>query len=389
MANLALNLLLDAQGVDNTAIGYVNALIVAGTITVALPLGYSSGRLGRRRVLLAAATTVPIALIMILAAPPGPTQMVGAFLLGASETIYFTTGYPHMAENSPAERRFQLYARSASLYYAGMFSGYLFCGALSVAVKAVLPEADAVTTFRVILAAAAGAAALGLLPLLGTGPAEHPEAVEPLPESRASRSPVLLNFVGLYVTAGLGTGALTPFVQLFLTQQYSMSVPAVGVLLGCAQLITALGTLLSDRLVRRFTAPGALLLTQVLVLPFTMAVAYGSLLPVVVSALVTRGLLCDMQEPILNGQVMARVAPGRRSAAATVNQAGWLVGLMIGSAASGVLQERGGWESAFSITVASSVVLCAAFVYPLRRRGGAALDPSCGPSRPATAGADE
>jgi predicted MFS family arabinose efflux permease len=91
-----------------------------------------------------------------------------------------------------------------------------------------------------------------------------------------------------------------------------------------------------------------------------------------VAALVARGVLCDMQEPILNGQVMARVASGHRSAAATINQTGWLVGLMLGSAASGVLQERWGWAHAFSITVLSSVVLSVAFSRSVGRNRGAA-----------------
>ena len=63
MANLAINPLLDAQGVDNASIGYYNALIIAGTITIALPLGFLSGRLGRRRVLIVATTTMPVALL--------------------------------------------------------------------------------------------------------------------------------------------------------------------------------------------------------------------------------------------------------------------------------------------------------------------------------------
>lgn len=361
MANLAVNLLLDAQGVGNSSIGYFNALVVAGTITVALPLGYFSARLGRRRVLVVAASITPISLLAILAAPPGPVQMAGAFLLGASESIYFTTGYPHMAENSTTENRFGLYARSASLYYAGMFSGYVMCTGLSAIVVTVRPGLEAVTTFRLILALAAIVAALSLLPLVRTGAPEHPEAIASDPGIGARADPRAAGFVVMYVIAGLGTGALTPFVQLFLTQQYSMSVPGVGALLGLAQLTTALGTLLSARLVRALTAPGALLLTQLLVIPFTAATAYAPVLPVVVFALIARGLLCDVQEPILNGQVMARVASRRRSAAATLNQTGWLIGLMGGSAASGVLQERWGWEAAFSLTVVSSVALGAVF----------------------------
>lgn len=356
MASLAVNLLLDAQGVSNSSIGYFNALIVAGTVIVALPLGWSSGRLGRRRALIVATATTPVALLLIILAPPGPVQMAGAFLLGAGETVYFTAGYPHMAENSPSEHRFRLYARSAFLYYAGMFCGYVACTGLSWALAQLRTGVDTITSLRVILALAGLVAAMTLIPLIRTGPPEH-DVAAPATPSRVTRSPRVFTFAGVYVCAGLGVGALTPFVQLFLTQRYSLSVAAVGGVLAVAQLATAMATLLSHRLVGLFTAPGALLLTQLLVIPFTAGAAYASLLPIVVLCLVCRGMLSDMQEPMLNGHVMARIVVSQRSAAATVNQAVWLVGLMIGSAGSGVLQEHWGWEAAFSVSVLSSLVL--------------------------------
>ena len=373
MANLALNLLLDGQGVANASIGFYNALIIAGTITIALPLGFLSGRLGRRRVLIAATTTTPVALLIVIAAPPGPYQMLGAFLLGASESIYFTTGYPHMAENSPAENRLRLYSRSAFLYYAGMFVGYLLSTGVSSMLGLVQPDSDPVVVMRVILGIAGLVAASCLIPLLRTGPPAHDEGYVPA-QVRAGSSSIRTRFMVVYLIAGIGTGAMVPFVQLFLTQRYSLSVALVGWLLAVGQLVTAAGTLAADRLARSLSATGALLVVQVLLIPFSAGIAYGSVLPVVVVALIARGLLADMQEPILNGQVMAGVAPQQRSAAATANQAVWLVGMMLGSAVSGVLQEVGGWELAFSLTVLSSVALAAVFTQSVaheRRRAAA------------------
>lgn len=360
MANLALNLLLDAQGVDNAAIGYYNALLVAGTIAIALPLGFLSGRLGRRRVLIGATATTPVALLILILAPPGPPQMLGAFLLGASESIYFTVGYPHMAENAPAEARLRLYSRSAFLYYAGMFAGYVTSSGLASGIRMVQPDSSDVLVMQLVLGSAALAATSSLAPLVRTGAPAY-EDTEPAKRGHAGAAPRATGFLAVYSLAGLGTGALTPFIQLFLTQRYAMQVSLVGVLLGGAQLVTAAGTLLSDRVARRLGSPGALLATQLLVIPFVAGVAYVHLLPVVAVGLVARGLLADMQEPILNGQVMARVTPERRPAAATANQAVWLVGMMLGSAASGVLQEHWGWDAAFSISVLCAVALSVLF----------------------------
>lgn len=367
MANLALNLLLDAQGVDNASIGLYNALIVAGTITIALPLGLHGGRLGRRRVLIAATTTTPLALLVVIAAPPGPYQMLGAFLLGASESIYFTVGYPHMAENSPADGRLWLYSRSAFSYYAGMFVGYLLSTGVSSTVRLVAPDADTVTAMRVVLGVAALMAASCLVPLVRTGPPAYAESGAP--GRSAAMSSIRSRFLAVYAIAGLGTGAMVPFVQLFLTQRYSLSVAVVGWLLAIGQLVTAAGTLASDRLARSLTATRALLVVQTLLVPFTAAIAYGGVLLVVVVALMARGLLADVQEPILNGQVMTRVAPQQRSAAATANQTVWLIGMMLGSAASGWLQEVSGWEAGFSLTVLSSVALTLVFAANLRSDG--------------------
>lgn len=237
----------------------------------------------------------------------------------------------------------------------------------------VQPDSDPVVVMRVILGIAGLVAASCLIPLLRTGPPAHDEGYVPA-QVRAGSSSIRTRFMVVYLIAGIGTGAMVPFVQLFLTQRYSLSVALVGWLLAVGQLVTAAGTLAADRLARSLSATGALLVVQVLLIPFSAGIAYGSVLPVVVVALIARGLLADMQEPILNGQVMAGVAPQQRSAAATANQAVWLVGMMLGSAVSGVLQEVGGWELAFSLTVLSSVALAAVFTQSVaheRRRAAA------------------
>jgi MFS family permease len=360
MTNLSLNLLLYAQGADNAAIGVYNSAIVAGTIAVALPLGLAGRRLGYRRVLVAACSTTPLAIGVLALAPLGPIKLLGAFLLGGSESVYFTAGYPHMTENIAADHRLWLYSRSASLYYAGMFCGYLLGGVLSALASYVEPPGGQnLSAMRVVLAIAALVAAANLVPLLRTGPPTHPDIDSP-PVGRGSGSRVH-GYVPVYLLTGLGTGALAPFTQIFLAQRFSMSALWIGVVLAASQLCSAITTLMSDRVATRVTSTGALLVIQVAIVPFTAGIAFGTVLLVILLSILARGALADMQEPILNGRVMGQAAAGDRAISATLNHTAWLFGLMAGASLSGLLQQAWGFEAAFAVTLICAIAICPAY----------------------------
>jgi MFS family permease len=165
-----------------------------------------------------------------------------------------------------------------------------------------------------------------------------------------------------------------PFVPLFLRMHLGASVAQVGFIQGAAALAMAGATLLSPLLVRRVGLVGAVVLTQLLSLPFLMIIPLAQSLPVVVLAMWIRTALMNMSWPAYNQLAVEGIPSRDKPFVLGWVAVAWSVAWLIGSAVGGRLAESSYTRGYFVTFALYGIGVVAAWL--LLRREGVIAEPS-------------
>ncbi|MCX7850051.1 MFS transporter [Thermus sp.] len=333
-----LNFHLEALGYSRQAIGYAQALLLFTGVVFALPLAYLIPRLGYLKSLYGAfALAVGSGLLLGLGLWVFPSLaaygLAGALLQGASA--------PLMARLVPPERRVALFSLQAALTTASGFFSTLLAGFLSDALGA-----------RWVLLFALPFFLLALPLVLGL-----PEGEGKAPRLQG-RFALWLRLLLPQVVIGLGAGLVIPFLNLYLKEKFGLSYGNTGLVFALSSLATGGAMLLQPLLVRRVGKLGAIVLVQVLSLPFLALLAWAPWLPVVTFALLVRGALMNAAGPVYAALVMDYLPEAERPGFFLVEGGLWSLLFALGSALSGRVQEALGL-AAFHYLFGATLVLYA------------------------------
>jgi len=362
--NLIFNLYLHSLGCRQDFIGLLNGLPSLVVLLVGLPLGMAADRRGYL-VFLRAGAVFAVASGLGLALARSPAQLlVFSLLAGIGSALSWVIGAPFMMTICREEERVTYFALSSAVQLAMGFAGSLLGGELPGLFArwwGGLPSD--VLPLRGAMVAAAVCSALAALPLLvmhesGAG---RPVSGRPLPRGRQE----LVLFLKLLTPAALvafGAGAMVVFFQLFFHLRFQLTPSAIGVLFAFSSVSTAVATLVSPALARRFGKVRTVVWTELASIPFLVLLAYSYDLRWVIVAYYLRQALMNMAGPVQHIFVLEQVRPDQR---ATLSSLSAMLGSLgrggLGPIVSGFLQVRGGFSAAFTLTAVTYVLGAALF----------------------------
>ncbi|MDQ7793206.1 MAG: MFS transporter [bacterium] len=379
---LIFNLYIHALGYRQDFIGLLNGLPAVVVLVVGLPLGIAADRrgyLGFMRV--GAVLSVASGLGLALARPPA--LLVGFSLLGGlGGALTWVIAAPLMMVISRPEDRLHLFAISSAIGLSVGFLGSLLGGALPRLYGGWwgLAAGD-VEPLRASLLTAVALSALAIGPLLGMREprSRPPGAARPLPRNWGEAK-LFLKLLGPSALVATGAGAMVVFFQLFFRLRFGLEPGTIGVLFAFASVTTAVATLVSPGLARRFGRVRAVVCTELASIPFLLVLAYSYDLRWVVLAYYFRQALMNMSGPVRHVFLLEQVREDQR---ATFSSLAEILGGLgrggLGPIISGFLQVRGGFSAAFTLTSACYVVGAALFYAFFR---GAERPPVAGDSVP-------
>lgn len=357
-------------------------------ITVlALPIGALGARTGFRVTLIAGVAIMIGSLVGIAVEASAVALILFAAALGLSRGLLDVSNAPFVAENSAEQERTHLFSvQFAVRIFAGFF-GFSLAGALPAMFSRLLHVgAESPEAYRAALLCGAGVFFVALGPLArlnkdsrehspnrGDDDADKPAASPTIPASPRLPVRLLGRLFAPEIAIGLGAGALVPFLNVFFKSKFGVSDTLLGILYAGQSVAMGVAILLGPVLAARLGRPRAVVMTQLLSIPFLILLGFTPFIAPAAVGFLMRASLMNMGHPLYSAFSMDQVGPRHRALASGLLVMTSQGSRALSSWASGILQEGPGFAPVFAITCAcyftASVLI---FVFFIRRAPQAA-----------------
>ena len=354
MFSVLYNLYIQGLGYDDTMNGQIVSIQSLATAMMFIPIGFSGDKFSRKKLLIIGAL------------------FSGAFLIGrsfdyaASGLIWFAVfsglfagvfqvlAIPYLAENVKKSQRLKMFSYYSSLVLASQVLGSLGGGVLAdVLHSAGLAKVTGLQTVLFMGGAATLSAFIPLLfvtenqeaqtalntkqpqpvqqPVKGDE-AEHTHAAStPLPiddDTRIKKRDTKLigQFIVTQLLIGLGSGLVVPYLNLYFTNRFDVSLSGMSILIALGQIMTIVSMLIGPTLAAKVGSVRAVVIFQVLSLPFLLFTGFTNLLFIASVSFLFRQALMNAANPIHSAILVDQISDKRRGIANSMMQTSFMIG---------------------------------------------------------------
>jgi MFS family permease len=310
---------LSAVGYGAFAIGLVAAAALLGSAALTLLIGFIAPRYDLRHLLLFAASLMAATGLAFPAAEDIVFVIAVAFIgtinPSASDSgVFVPLEHAMLARGVGDAERTRTFARYSLI---GAFAAA--AGALAASIPELLARAGmgAVETFRIMFYAYAVLGIVGAL-LYRRLPRTGPKETLPPTPLGPSRGTVYKLAALFSLDAFAGGFAVQSLVALWLFERFDLSLAAAGTFFFWSSVLAAFSYPIAARLAGRIGLVNTMVFTHIPSSICLILAAFAPNLPVVLTLLLARSALSQMDVPTRTSYVMAVVTPAERTAAASV-----------------------------------------------------------------------
>ncbi|MDO7905952.1 MFS transporter [Paenibacillus sp. JX-17] len=376
MFSVLYNLYIQGLGYTDAVNGQVVSIQSLATALMFIPIGLLSDRSSRKKMLILGALFSGAALISrsLLEAKFGLLSL--AVFTGLFASFFQVIAVPFLAESVSKTDRLRMFSYHAAVSLAAQVIGSMGGGSLAD----LLQHAGMahLLSLRTVLIIGGAATLASFIPLLfvseppkktETAPLE-PEILDPTKaahpgklEARADFK-VIAQFTVAQLLVGLGSGLVIPYLNLYFTNRFSVSLTSVGLLISLGQIMTIVSMLIGPSLAARYGQVKAVLIFQMLSLPFLLVTGFTHLIVIASIGFLFRQALMNAANPIQSAIMIDRVPDRRRGIANSMTQTAFMLGwATMGPVQAHLVTTYGsywGYAITFSVTgllyVASSIL---------------------------------
>ncbi len=362
---LLFNFYVLSLGFDEALLG---SMITASSLTAllaALPMGYLSDLIGRKRSLLLSAGLVSASILLMVLWPFAWMFMAMNVVSGLAQSLAGVSMAPFLMENSDEQERTYLFSFSSGLQMAmasaGNWIGGYLPGWASSALEVAATSSQAYGAALFIIAILY---ITSLLPLLLLRPSGQHGAERSIfaPLSYARHHPILLGKLILpMLVTSIGAGLIMPFMNVFFRVVHHQPDPVIGSLFAWGSLAMGLGLLIAPALADGMGKIQLVVITQGLSIPFLILLGFAPWFWVSALAYYIRLALMNMSGPVYQTYVMEHVEPESRAMVASLVSMAWNFGWAFSPTISGWLQVQYGFDLPFAGTIILYVISVALY----------------------------
>lgn len=368
------NFYLEGLGHSEVVMGYAAAALTGGSLAMLLPAGRLVDRGGPRVAMVAAGVVASLGLALgawTMAVVP----ILGAALVaGAGGGLWRVAVGPALMQITDPRTRARAFAWNVGLILLSGAGGIALAGAVP-GWFAVAFGVSRLTGLRLALLSGAlltavSVAAFGFLRLQGTQTTRFPTepSVASQPENAFAPAAQFLPLVGLVAVWMLGAALLAPFLNIYFSRRFTLSVGSVGLMFGGAHLLWALAVLGSGELALRWGVRAMLPACALLFAPAAWGLALARGVTVALPLYLLQGVVGPVTNPLIDQVLLAQVprrqqgrVSGWRNLAADVSG-------IVGASAGGVVLKAWGFEGLFAAAGLLGLVGGLGLLAWLRRR---------------------
>lgn len=184
-------------------------------------------------------------------------------------------------------------------------------------------------------------------------------------ENLASEFKMIGRFVAAQLLIGFGSGLVIPYLNLYFVGRFSISLSVMGTLISLGQIMTIVSMLIGPSLAARVGQVKAVIIFQMLSLPFLLLTGFTHWLAVASVSFLFRQALMNAANPIQSAIMIDRVSDKRRGIANSLTQTAFMLGwATMGPVQSYLITEYGNyWGYAITFSITGFLYVSASLLY--------------------------
>lgn len=368
------NLYIKELGFPETLNGKIISMTSLASAIMLVPAGYLSDRLGRKGIIIIGALFAAGTLFYRSIVTGEQSLIYAAFFTGLFMALVQVSGVPFLAENSKASERMHLFSIHFSLMTIASVVGSLGGGVLADALH-IVGNISTVDSIMYVLIIGAIIFTMGIVPLFQLKPIkieadteEHTaESEGNAPSGFRKNLKVIVLFGVANLLIGTGSGLVIPYLNLYFSNRFGASNTYIGLILSLGSAMTAVAMLLGPALVKKVGKVKALVIFQLLSIPFLFITGYTNSLIIASIAFLMRQALMNAGNPIQSAIAMELVQDKYKGLANSVNQMVFNVGwASTGAISTGLVVTFGFyWGYAYTFTITGILYIIASTYFYL------------------------
>ncbi|UOK65898.1 MFS transporter [Paenibacillus sp. OVF10] len=347
MFSVLYNLYIQGLGYNDTMNGQIVSIQSLATAIMFVPIGLCGDLFSRKRLLITGALFSGIFLIGRSFDYSATGLIWFAVFSGLFAGVFQVLAIPYLAENVKKSQRLKMFSYYSSLVLAsqvlGSLGGGVFADLLHTAGLA------KVTGLQTVLFVGGAATLAAFIPLLFvTEGKAAPQTTIPgqpvlqpdsdLKESSTNTSStddsitkkkdsrLISQFIVTQLLIGLGSGLVVPYLNLYFTNRFSVSLSGMSLLIALGQIMTIVSMLIGPTLAAKVGSVRAVVIFQVMSLPFLLLTGFTNLLFIASLSFLFRQALMNAANPIHSAILVDRISDKRRGIANSLMQTSFMIG---------------------------------------------------------------
>ncbi|MEC0240318.1 MFS transporter [Paenibacillus dokdonensis] len=385
MFSVLYNLYIQSLGYQDTMNGTIVSVQSLATALIFIPIGLIADRVSHRLLLLFGALLTGLSFMGRAFASGESGLIILSIAAGLFAAFFQVIAVPFLAENTTKQQRLKMFSYHFSLVLAAQVLGSSGGGFLAD----LLQQAgwSKIHSLQAVLFAGGAASVLAFIPLLFVKKtvkdkvlieAVVPEEPVKLPAQAKDDWKAILKFTLAQLIVGTGSGLVVPYLNLYFTNRFAVSLTAVGILISLGQVMTIVSMLIGPTLASRVGPVKAVVLFQMMSLPFLLLTGFTNLFVMASISFLFRQALMNAANPIQSSIMVDRVSDARRGIANSMTQTAFMMGwATMGPVQSLLLTTYGtywGYAITFSMTGVLYISASAIYYFMFKERRTAAAE---------------
>ncbi|WP_018754569.1 MFS transporter [Paenibacillus terrigena] len=371
MFSVLYNLYIQALGYQDDMNGTIVSVQSLATALIFIPIGLISDRTSRKSLLIIGALFTGISFMGRAFASGESALMIYAVSAGLFMAFFQIIAIPFLAENAGKEHRLKLFSYYSSMVLAaqvvGSIGGGLWADVLQTA------GVSKISSLQIALLTGGVASCLAFIPLLLVKDSvKQQAAMKPDPSASVAVPPAprgdwktISKFTTAQLLVGFGSGLVVPYLNLYFTNRFAVSLTAVGILISLGQVMTIISMLIGPYLAQRVGQVRAVVYFQMLSLPFLLLTGFTNIFLVACISFLFRQALMNAANPIQSSIMVDRISDARRGIANSMTQTAFMLGwATMGPVQSHLLSTYGKyWGYVVTFCMTGALYICASALY--------------------------
>ncbi|RUT36540.1 MFS transporter [Paenibacillus zeisoli] len=396
--SLLYNLYIQGLGYGDTMNGRVVSIQSLATAIMFIPIGLIGDRTSRKRLLIIGGLFSGVLFLGRSFLGSENSLVILAVLTGLFASIFQVLAIPYLAENIDKAQRLRMFSYFSSVVLAAQVFGSMGGGVIADLLQEV--GVTRLMSLRAVLLTGSITTLVAVIPLLflteaastlhrnlkvsadpNTTGADDRMPRRDKEKNKDKESSRDYKFISRFVVAqllvGLGSGLVVPYLNLYFTNRFAVSLSAMSVLISLGQVMTIVSMLIGPSLAARVGPVKAVVIFQILSLPFLLLTGFTHFLMVASISFLFRQALMNAANPIQSSIMIDRVSDRRRGVANSLMQTAFMLGwATMGPVQSYFVTSYGnywGYAITFSITGVLYIVSSLMYFFMFRERPARAV----------------